>query len=165
MRRSNRLPLTQALILLSGIALVAIPAAAASPESQQVEPDVSSGDSPKKPINPGLDMLCPLGCQCMTGALAEQQFGAGSFASCSTAACGHGWVGDLFVAKYCYRDLSLEECVDSDGGKDYDVKGSAPGCEDSCSPFSHPPTVLLECYTIVENEDCKVATEAHVCPA
>lgn len=117
-------------------------------------------------VNPGMkSLVCPGECECLTGPDAEIKFGYGSFDACSDKVCGYGWVGDLYMAKYCYSEIPIDECVDTDGGKDYYVKGSAPGCVDRCSEFSHPPTVVNECYTDVVDGQCQVNIAYYDCNA
>lgn len=107
--------------------------------------------------------LCPPGCECLTGPEAETRFGTGAFQSCSDSPCGHGWQKDLLLPKYCYSPIPTGECMDTDAGKDYAVKGMTPGCVDQCSEFSHPPTVLKECYAEVVDGQCKVSVDYHFC--
>jgi len=108
--------------------------------------------------------LCPPGCQCLTGDEAEDEFGEGSFQSCKEESCGTKWVKDLKVKKYCYSEIPLNECIDTDGGKVYNVKGSAPMCEDDCSEFSTNPSVVVrECYAEIIDDKCKVQIDYHDC--
>lgn len=116
---------------------------------------------PVKPLRQAL--ICLPGCECLTGPDAEDKFGYGTFDACSDTVCGYGWVGDLYMAKYCYSQISIDECIDTDGGKNYEVKGSTPGCEDRCSEFSHPPTVLNECYANIVDGKCQVNIAYYDC--
>jgi len=59
--------------------------------------------------------------------------------------------------------MSIEECNDTDGGKNYGVKGSAGVYEDVCSPFSDE--ILQEYYTVEENGKCVIKSEFHDCNA
>lgn len=107
--------------------------------------------------------LCPSGCECLTAPDAEKKFGSGSLKSCSDKVCGYGWVGDLNLPKYCYSAIALNECIDTDGGKNYEVKGSVQGYVDQCSEFSHPPEVVKEYYAEIVNGKCQVNIDYHDC--
>ena len=104
---------------------------------------------------------CPSGCSCMSATEAESSFGQGAFQSCSDTACGSGWSGDLNISKYCYKKIGAGDCVDTDGGANVNVKGSAPGCEDHCSPFDEQ--TLNECTVIDNINSCKVTESIHEC--
>ena len=131
----------------------------------ETEPDMSEYEAARfMAVNPGLmSLICPPGCECLTGPDADAKFGVGNFNACSHKVCGYGWVGDLYMTKYCYSEIPIDECIDTDGGKNYDVKGSAPGCEDRCSEFSHPPTVVNECYVDVVDGKCQVNIAYYDC--
>ncbi|MDX1503450.1 MAG: hypothetical protein R3325_13905 [Thermoanaerobaculia bacterium] len=107
--------------------------------------------------------VCPPGCSCLAVEEAQALFGSASLKSCSDEVCGQGWYKDFFVDKYCYGALTAGECLDTDGGKDYETKGETPGCVDQCSEFSHPPTVLKECWAQVVNGSCRVSIDYHGC--
>lgn len=124
---------------------------------------------PEPPIpdpEPEPPSLCPEGFECLTGPDAEDEFGEGSFYSSSDDPCGTGWEKDLQIDKFCYAEIPLEDCIDTDGGKVYDVKGSAPMCEDACSEFSTNPSVVVkECYVEIIDDTCKVQLDYHDCNA
>jgi hypothetical protein len=108
--------------------------------------------------------LCPDGFECLTGPDAEDKFGEGGFKSSSGESCGIGWEKDHQIKKYCYSEIPLDECIDTDGGKVYDVKGSAPLCEDTCSEFSkNPQVVVRECYAEIIDDKCKVSVDYYDC--
>ena len=61
--------------------------------------------TPTPTFIPQLIPVCPSECECLTEHDAELKFG-GSFVACSDTVCGYGWVGDLQLPKYCYREIS-----------------------------------------------------------
>ena len=61
--------------------------------------------TPTPTFIPQLIPVCPSECECLTEHDAELKFG-GSFVACSDTVCGYGWVGDLYLPKYCYREIS-----------------------------------------------------------
>jgi hypothetical protein len=106
--------------------------------------------------------VCPSGYKCVTGFDAEEKFGEGSFETSSDAVCGSEMVGDLNVAKYCYRAVSMSECIDTDGGVNTAEKGSVAWCEDRCNSDQ----ILEECFIADKdeiNDLCSIKSQAFDC--
>jgi hypothetical protein len=110
-------------------------------------------------------VICPLGGECLTGPDAEEKFGKNNFKSYSDAdkPCGYGFVGEFNVPKFCYGVISSSECIDTDGGLNYDVKGSVAGYEDVCSPFDDQ--ILFEYTAEVDeiNDLCTAIENSYEC--